>query len=577
MINHILKDHYIGPCLIIRSTQMQFFLIFVSILAFNLPSQLLAQAPHTIDQKKTIHIINKIDSLRSKIQSLEQQIDTSDHNDLNKDYSLFKKDVDDLMEILEKVETKSLVDTISLGAELRTRMDWFDFQGHDYKPFTEIQSSDDLHERVNMLASNRLRLNFFANMDQIVQFRARVNMYKNWIDYDTPEYPDINFLNPSRIPTDVKLKVERVYVDYFFHLTDSIPAAFSFGRLPATDSLPTDLRNNTPRKSTYPALAYDSESDGLALSFDLEKITHISHAAFRLCYFYRVDDNEQYISNMKVSDKKGIFRVDPETMDSITIIAGQLEGAIPAFWHETNVYINYLYIPRTSVVDLRYDEQTYPFYYDNKRVIYVDKPTSLGQLGKITFFIESKTDYFDWFAGISYMKTKAKGALKLMFNPEPLGFSAQPVLARDAYDHYVNSFKHNAQIVEYLQALKEAPTPIGLLNNDGTSDREGVGYHVGLRTTIPIIQSKLGIEYNHGSRYWAGFSFASEDRLQKLNVRGKVWDIYYIHDINNQFFIRAGYTYSEQNYDQGLSFYYGQPLAIDHQITNTYLLFDAKF
>jgi Protein of unknown function (DUF3373). len=219
-------------------------------------------------------------------------------------------------------------------------------------------------------------------------------------------------------------------------------------------------------------------------------------------------------------------------------------------------------------------------FYANDRLLFTQGNDSLGYLYKYTFFIESKEFFgfnFDWFAGLSYLKTHGTSAVQFMLDPGKLGLPYAPVPAREAYNRFASlSPNHAAQLKE----LQNAPTPIGLLNNDGTSDHDAHCIHIGGRFDVPLPIShppKLGIEYNHGSQYWANFGEASEDPLHKLATRGEAWDLYLLQPVSRYFMLRFGHTVTRNDYDQNLSFYYGEPLAIDHQITNTYLLLDAKF
>jgi len=531
-------------------------------------------------------IIEEIERLTKIIDEMENKKDEyKDENDLNdvqSEIGNLKDDLFEISEILETVERKSLMDIIDIGAELRTRTDWFDFKGHDNISYTDIKTNY-VHERVHMLPSNRLRLNMKAILSENFLFRSRLTMNHFWADDDEPGYPEANFLNKARIQGNIKLKCERAYIDYFFSLIDKIPMALSFGRIPTTDGLPTDLRENSPRKSTYPSLAYDVETDGIAFSILLDKLTHLPNSALRFGWMLRHDDNQQYIENNHLSDKKGIFRDDTMTMDDIHMIIAQAETGLPYFLGGSLIIFNCLYIPNVPCLDLRYSKDIYPFYYNESQILYPEIPDSLGRLIKLTFFIESKgfLGYnLDWFVGASYVNTKAKGALKFMFNPQALQIPASPVLARDAYDIYQNLIHLNPNFESILKDLQKVPPPIGLLNDDGVSDRDEYAFHIGFRFNINnklLNIPKIGVEYNKGSKNWFGASSASEDPLNKLNIRGQVWDFYYIQPLNNYFYFRLGYTMTWHDYTNNTNFYYGNSYIVDHKINNIYLLMDARF
>jgi len=527
-----------------------------------------------------VPILDEIDRLNKRLNELDQQQKSEKLPEKDQQLLDFlKQDMDELSEILERVETKSIVDRLEIGAEIRTRIDRYSFRGHDNIPFTNHPQGKKLYERIHMQPSNRFRLNLRAQISDNLKFTSRLSMLRHWSDDDFCVYPNVNFLNSTRVPGNLNLKVERAYVDYFFEPHELLPMAFTFGRLPSTDGLPSDLRENTPRKSTYPAIAYNVESDGIAFSLDLEPMTNIPKTSARLIGSVRYDDNEQYFMGKKISDKRGVYRVDEDAMDPIYFLVFQLESHIPDFFGGLLAIMNVLYIPQAPKPDFRYSDELAPFY-ANDGLLFTQGEDSLGYLTKYTLFIESKEFFgfnFDWFAGLSYMKTHAKSSVEFMLDPAELGLPGDPIPARDAYNLLKN---YGANYAAQLKTLENAPTPIGLLNNDGKSDHDAHCIHIGGRIDVPVPMKqcpKFGIEYNHGSQYWTNFGEASEDPLHKLATRGEAWDFYLLQPISRFFMFRIGHTVTRHDYDQNLSFYYGEPLAIDHKITNTYLLMDAKF
>jgi len=538
------------------------------------------------DQKMTQEdyeiVRDKIYELKQRIQRLEKRKrKASNPDNLVHEINSLNEEIEEYSVILDGVEKKSILDIINLGAELRTQFDWFDFKGHDYEPYTENPIGDKLHERVRLLPTNRLRLNLRAFLNKKIKFSSRINMVRHWADDDFPIYPEINFLNAARKPSNLDLKVERAYIDFFFEPVENLPMALTFGRTPTTDGLPTDLKENTSRKSTYPGLAYDCETDGIALSILLDKFLPLKNPALRTLWIRRLDDNAQYFLDQKLSDKFGLYRDDEDTMGNLNIYISQFETYLPDPLNNTLLMLNYLWIPKAPSSDLRYIPELGDFYDKNNSILYADVPYSEGALTKITFFIESK-DLFntglDWFFDISFLNTKAKGALRFMFNPQAAGLNGEePILARLAYDYYS---KINPNFAKNIEDLKSAPPPIGLLNSDGTSDRSAQAIHLGFRYTLPLPKlnkPSFGIEYNYASKYWFGINAGSADFLHKRDIRGSVWDFYYIQPITKNFMTRISSVWVDYEYDDGMSFYHGEPQAIDHKVSQFSIVLDARF
>jgi hypothetical protein len=140
---------------------------------------------------------------------------------------------------------------------------------------------------------------------------------------------------------------------------------------------------------------------------------------------------------------------------------------------------------------------------------------------------------------------------------------------------------------------------VGLLNNPGeTENHTGYAIYAGLRVPVASLNSKFGLEYNYGSRYWITFTPASDDLYQaKLSTRGHVAEAYWIWDLPEtpiskfgKAFIRAGYQYYWINYT-GSGNWLGVPTDVDDlndplnaqmfptvdRMDNAYLTFEVYF
>ena len=110
----------------------------------------------------------------------------------------------------------------------------------------------------------------------------------------------------------------------------------------------------------------------------------------------------------------------------------------------------------------------------------------------------------------------------------------------------------------------------GLLMN-GTDVKDNTGYsaYVGLRYDLPT-GTKLGAEYNYGSKYWMPFDPAADDMwTSKLGTRGNVYEAYIIQELKLQpissylskVFFRLGYQYYDFDYT-GSNNWVGAPVKI---------------
>ena len=470
-----------------------------------------------------------VKELSSRVQSLEAQMQAgAKATSSSDDVAQLKEDVKELSGIMQDVERKSLTDKIKFGAELRSRFDWFNYST-SYKNLYGIKlglgrrADRPTDEHVQNIPSLRFRLNLSTDIINNLKLHARLTMYKIWNDQHTDAYPYDNMLNYSRTPRDNTLRVERVYADYYFKIWDQVPMAFTFGRLPTTDSFPTDLRDDTPRKSTYPGLAFDAEADGVGLTADLSHFTGLPDSAVRFMWSRLVPDDEQ-----------GYWEEPEHQTGDMDFFLLQFETGLPGRMRDTLLIFNATYFPKVPSAELP----------DIPIVAPIDPPDDLGSLVKLTAFIESKKflgSRFDWFAGYSYQFSNSSGrSTKYGIGPIPI-YSA------------------------------------GLLSETG-NDHTAYAVHVGFRYTIPfepLNDPKFGVEFNKGSKYWFGLNAGAEDPLHKLDVRGNAFDFYYLQPINSNFLFRFGYTLLHREY-AGL-WMWGQPPSVSERIKNMYLLMDARF
>jgi len=447
-------------------------------------------AGDTVSREEFMKALQKIEDLTKEVQTLKGKEQTRQDTDIG----ILAEDVAELSELFETVEKKSVLDSINMTGELRTRVDWFHFRnGTD-------------NEEISALFSNRFRLNLKANVSKNLTFHARLVMYRNW---NGGSEEDDSWYNHSRARgSGTELEVERVYADYYFTLIDKLPMALTFGRLPISDGQPTELREKTTRKSTYPGLAFDGEADGIALSTDLSQVTGLKNSALRFIYARASETGDS------------LWRKPTDEYDVTDILALQFETQVPKLENSLFV-INLLYVP--EVVAQNPHIEIAPGVELQPLVL----PKDLGSMYKLTFYLQANRfldSWFDLFAGYSYMRTDAK-------DPSIWGIGSTPYAA------------------------------IGLFNTTGNSDRSANCYYFGGRVNLPIASlnnPKIGIEFNRGSKYWVGLNFGAEDPLHKLDIRGKVWDFYYIQPVTKNFMIRVGHTLADVAHDNS-ALYYGLP------------------
>jgi hypothetical protein len=111
----------------------------------------------------------------------------------------------------------------------------------------------------------------------------------------------------------------------------------------------------------------------------------------------------------------------------------------------------------------------------------------------------------------------------------------------------------------------------------------GNAIYLGARYDLPS-KTKIGLEYNHGSKNWISFIPAADDIwTSKLGTRGNVYEVYLIQELPGlpiasyraKSFIRIGYQYYDFDYT-GSNNWVGAPVAISDVASNPQMLTPMK-
>ena len=102
----------------------------------------------------------------------------------------------------------------------------------------------------------------------------------------------------------------------------------------------------------------------------------------------------------------------------------------------------------------------------------------------------------------------------------------------------------------------------------GSSKSEtGTSYYVGLNMPAFMDSDRIGLEYNHGSKYWRSFTYG-EDTLagSKLATRGDAYELYYNFPlVGKNLTGQVRYTYMDYDYTGSDMFFgsTGTPMDVD--------------
>jgi hypothetical protein len=205
--------------------------------------------------------------------------------------------VNEIDERLESVETRTIVDRISIGLGMRVEMN---NMSTTYANGTSPANEDPIFR-------TKLNLNMKSDIADNLKFTGRLSSYKNWGDSNT----DANAMasmdaKQGRTPDNSSaLYVERAYLDWALNNGSDYPMFLTIGRQPSSDGPSYQIKEGTTRKGTYDALAFDGAADGVVFTANLDKALP---GTTSLRFAYATPNNgSSYNSAMKDTTVSGIF------------------------------------------------------------------------------------------------------------------------------------------------------------------------------------------------------------------------------------------------------------------------------
>jgi hypothetical protein len=402
--------------------------------------------------------------------------------------------------------------------------------------------------RNETLYTNRFGLDLGVKATQDVSLTARLLMYKTFGANDdsavtnggsAPFFADrVGVFDGTlgHIPSSSYLNVDRVYATWSNIAEQDI--WFSVGRRPSTNGAPNHLRANTARPGNggTPALLVDYAFDGMTLGWAPD-IDALPGAYGKICYGrgYESGFSKALTNSLEDTDMLGISVIPIDT-DPLRV------------WLQWNRGFNIFDAPKMSNT---YFGTTMP-------------KTNLGDI--------------DWYG------TGALGTIKKV-GPGDLNWFADLGMSVTHPNDKVSSQFGFQGLMTGAFFSPEAP-----------SSKTGSAIYLGLRYDLPS-KTKLGLEYNHGSKNWITFAPAAGDSwTSKVGTRGNVYEVYAIQEmdskpISSRFaksFFRLGFQYYDFQYT-GSNNWVGAPVKMSEvngnmmtttplsKAYNAYATFEVKF
>jgi hypothetical protein len=351
-----------------------------------------------------------------------------------------------------------------------------------------------------IMYTNRLRLNFDSQVADNLSVTARLSMYKVFGDSTGVQVFDGQPASMSidgtttRVPNSDILRVERAY--FTWNKIGGSPLYLSIGRRPSTEGPPMNYRLDEPRGGTPSGGLIDYQFDGITVGYHVgEKM------ALRACY------GLGYESGYGNGD---VLKLPADRLKDVHFFGGNFDlystdktfaqVTIARAWDVTDGFNGQVVLPGNPLTG------------ESVLAPVIMRYTPSANLGAINLYglnLTRKLKQLDVYGSFNWSSTRPNGTTT------PFGG-----LLSDPFETPEN---HEGHMV-LLGARFSFP------QNDG--------------------RTKLGFEFNQGSKFWFNFAQAEDDIIApKSSTRGEVYETYLTHRINQRFILKAdliryNYTYS---------------------------------
>lgn len=447
-----------------------------------------------------------------------------------------EKQIADLSQKIEKTEKKadraSKPDPITFSGDFQFRADSLSADVAEHYRFPDVlgsmlggpapQLQPGEEVKNDVLFTNRLGLNMNVRATEKIALKTRFLMYKVWGHETAGPVSGANGLfadrynvfdgNAAHLPEDSILRVDQAYATYSGVLGQ--PLWFSVGRRPSTGGVPTNLRRNVDKSGAAgtPGILVDYAFDGMVLGYAPE-VEGLPGSYAKLCY------GKGFDSGLSPADNS-LKDVDMLGVDIAAFSTDALHVELQ--WNRAfNIF-------------------AFPEYAENN--------TNLGDIDQLGTVVTGKVanlgpGSLNWFVAAAMSMTHPNDNL-----------------------YAVDTNGDGVADMGVAGLLYDAPALGG-----SKESLEGTSYYVGARYDIAATATKIGAEFNHGSKNWVTFAPAAEDMItSKLGTRGNVYEVYLIQELKGgnpisrkgKAYLRLGYQYYAFDYT-GSNNWVGAPKDID--------------
>ena len=542
----------------------------------NLP--LAKTFPIDVDSKK-VSKISKDDVKKTSSKVTVVKVKPKNSQDVRIDK--LEKSLKKLKKQLSAVKKHDAKDNIKFSVDFRTTVDSI-----------EYKSANGLTHDNDSIFSNRLWLNMaYAPSDNVI-FKGRLSYNKAYgaspkgskgMNQRGSEHTFDAFdwvTNENLTNDSIKLKEA-----YWLYKSDSLLGSkidwtASFGRRPSSNGFLVSLRDDDKPSSPMGHMI-NMEFDGASFKFGLEKVTGISGMSWKLC-LGRGLTNARARFNMDTGlVSSGDYSEDKSTLENVDLAGFIFVPYDDGQYKILTTYYRGFNVPGFTMAD---PAMMNPSSENEGMLAFVDangngisdgmvlnqnvRLRNMGDMdgSAISLLVDGIgdgiNDFLDdtkFFASFGWSKSMPDNSRKTFnmsaMNQQISAGVQQALGALGRVPTQADITTAQQQVIEGMltQLAANPQAAANFLADDGmmgsNDDETGTSYWVGLQ--IPAIFSddgRIGLEYNHGSKYWRPFTYG-EDTLvgSKLATRGDAYEMYYSQPLTKALSMQLRYT--KINYD----------------------------
>jgi hypothetical protein len=455
---------------------------------------------------------NNTTSTQAQIDALKAQLEQLQKTQDEKIAKLEKKTKHNTKKI-SAVNKLANNDNLKFNADLRT--------SYDYLSYKNAKGD----ETSNGVFSNRLWLKMAYAPTQHLAFYGTIaynKLYGQSTDFRPQGLNYADMIVNETVNSSDELRIREAYWLYKndTFLGMDIPWTASMGRRPSTDGLLVNYREDQRAKS---AIGHDIniEFDGASFNYELENLTDVSGMSLKFC-LGRGMSNVKTRYNGIVQQQDGTFKVAPAA--DYTKVDG----------FDNTDLVGILFKPYD---DGQYSVHTVWFKAFNLPGLVEDVPA--GSAGEYSF--QQTGDMTGGAA--SFIADGIGDGISDMLD-DTVAFASFAYSKTDPKDSMLGH----------------------------TTSKIGTSVYLGANWPCQLIDdARVGIEYNHGTKYWRSFTYG-EDTLagSKLAARGDAYEMWFNKDlIGKKLTAQIRYTYIDYRFTGSNGFFGDAGAPTDISAENT--------